>query len=52
MWLGRELFEMVIMGKKSVSYHFYDPKKGVNWLKNRLAAIDKYLEKYIKQCLW
>ena len=29
-------------------YNFYGHKKGVQWLKNRLEAIDKNLEKDIK----
>ena len=34
-----------------VSYHFYVHEKGLNWLKNRLEAIGKTLEKDIKHCL-
>ena len=34
-----------------VSYNFYGHEKGVNWLKNRLEAIDKNLEKDIKHGL-
>ena len=34
-----------------VSYHFCGHEKGVNWLNNRLVAIDKNLEKDIKHYL-
>ena len=32
----------------AISYHFYGDEKDVNWLKNRLDAIDKNLVKDIK----
>ena len=37
--------------KIPVLYHFYGHKNGINWLKNRLEAILKNLEKDIRHCL-
>ena len=37
--------------KIPVLYHFYGHENGVNWLKNKLEAIRKNLEKDIKHCL-
>ena len=34
-----------------VLYHFYGHEQSLNWLQNRLQAIDKNLEKDIKHCL-
>ena len=34
-----------------VLYHFYGHENGINWLKNKLKAIHKNLEKDIKHCL-